>query len=320
MMRTTAVLSTLFVVTALTSINCTPEFTTCGVDLACGGGSSEESTSSKATGTSSTGSVGGGNHGGGGGMETSSSTSGTGGQGGGCAADEKVCGENCVKRDDPLYGCADDQCNPCPTSHNTAMCQSGACAIDMCDPGYGDCDTDPMTGCEADLMASAVNCGACDVPCSGDSLQCDTGICQTPCGPLPNSTSDYLCWVYGNPMTVGANHIGLRGGINQDVDPFNNSASCINPNAGDPFVLCDLGTPVPTDTILALAGQHAMATQFSGSIAGTFDCSVDICGGAAYGYKQGVECGQMMTGSASGCLSVMSDPNFGGTKVVSFAP
>ncbi|MEZ4294997.1 MAG: DNRLRE domain-containing protein [Polyangiaceae bacterium] len=48
-----------------------------------------------------------------------------------------------------------------------------------CGAGVGDCDADPQTGCETDLLADVSNCGtcghACDFPNAGES--CDTGAC-----------------------------------------------------------------------------------------------------------------------------------------------
>ena len=47
-----------------------------------------------------------------------------------------------------------------------------------CDAGYADCDTNPATGCEADL-SSAATCGDCAIACSYDhaAAECNQGAC-----------------------------------------------------------------------------------------------------------------------------------------------
>lgn len=86
--------------------------------------------------------------------------------------------------------------NGCETRTNTEMhcggcfvgcappnamgdCSSGTCDVGMCHAGWGDCDGDPMNGCETPLT-SLTDCGRCGVPCSpafaiGD---CSTGTCE----------------------------------------------------------------------------------------------------------------------------------------------
>ena len=58
----------------------------------------------------------------------------------------------------------------------TAGCLlGGACTV-----GYGDCDNNPATGCEADLFSLA-NCGACGAACgplSNASSECHLGTCR----------------------------------------------------------------------------------------------------------------------------------------------
>ncbi|MEZ4390488.1 MAG: FG-GAP-like repeat-containing protein [Polyangiales bacterium] len=55
--------------------------------------------------------------------------------------------------------------NVCPSgASSTAVCASGACGL-QCDPGAGDCDSDPANGCEVTLSSSAANCGACGAAC-----------------------------------------------------------------------------------------------------------------------------------------------------------
>lgn len=67
----------------------------------------------------------------------------------------------------------------CTLDHATARCDAGVCAIDRCDVGWGDCDTMPGTGCEADLRAPE-RCGACETACVVPAPLCGTQLDGTP--------------------------------------------------------------------------------------------------------------------------------------------
>lgn len=58
---------------------------------------------------------------------------------------------------------------------STVGCSSSVCRIDACEPGRGDCDSDPSTGCETDTQADPANCGRCGNDCGGGS--CTAGAC-----------------------------------------------------------------------------------------------------------------------------------------------
>jgi hypothetical protein len=65
----------------------------------------------------------------------------------------------------------------CPALHGTPMCVKSACVID-CAPGFGDCDHDPLTGCETSV-SDVDNCGACGKKCpsTGGEPYCVDGQC-----------------------------------------------------------------------------------------------------------------------------------------------
>jgi hypothetical protein len=54
----------------------------------------------------------------------------------------------------------------CVLDNATARCSAGVCVVNQCNPGFGDCDLDLSTGCEADLSLS---------PCHQRSAGCITG-------------------------------------------------------------------------------------------------------------------------------------------------
>jgi hypothetical protein len=63
----------------------------------------------------------------------------------------------------------------CATLPNAAAaCTDGACVIGTCGPGFASCDGNASNGCEVDLRADRMNCGACGNVCPGT---CRDGVC-----------------------------------------------------------------------------------------------------------------------------------------------
>ena len=257
--------------------------------------------------TTSTASVGGD---GGGGGDASSSVS-AGGSGGGCDVGEKDCDGTCVDVDDPDFGCTPTECAPCDLVGATAACQSGQCVIGECLDGFDDCDNEVNTGCETDLMNDLDHCGACNDSCSVTGADCAIGICTGPCGAVPE-TGLHACWVYGT-LSVPANQfVGLAGGVadpdqgetiqNEFLDPW-----CVNPDMGEPFVLCDLGDAQPNWDIQFRGGLHI--SPGSGTITGTWDCGTTTCGGEVYIYLNKEEVGSLVEDVAEGTVSTIAHFN-----------
>lgn len=100
-----------------------------------------------------------------------------------CPAGQRRCSGACVSVNDPLHGCGDPSCAPCPSAHASMACDRGACIVATCDPGYADCNAAATDGCESDLSTPAT-CGACATTCaplaplcapSGATFQCTNG-------------------------------------------------------------------------------------------------------------------------------------------------
>lgn len=76
--------------------------------------------------------------------------------------------------------------NTCATGPNAfPTCTNGACGL-SCARGFGDCDRDPFTGCEADLLNDPFTCGSCFTQCFAGPNQfatCSVGRCMAQCAP-----------------------------------------------------------------------------------------------------------------------------------------
>ncbi len=70
--------------------------------------------------------------------------------------------------------------NACAFDHASAGCDDGACSLEACDAGWGDCNADAADGCETDLSSDAAHCGGCDQACP-DGERCQDGSCAAPC-------------------------------------------------------------------------------------------------------------------------------------------
>jgi len=69
--------------------------------------------------------------------------------------------------------------NVCSVPGATAVCAAGACRLDACLAGRGDCDMSATNGCEVDLNATVAHCGACGARCDlpNATASCAAGRC-----------------------------------------------------------------------------------------------------------------------------------------------
>ena len=74
-------------------------------------------------------------------------------------------------------------CGDCDTSckndNGKTDCVAGVCQP-TCAAGFGDCDLNPVNGCETNVRTSLTDCGACGQLCdlAHASETCDTGVCK----------------------------------------------------------------------------------------------------------------------------------------------
>lgn len=62
--------------------------------------------------------------------------------------------------------------NACSTGNDTSTCVDGTCQL-ICPSGLADCDGNPKNGCETDVSADSLNCGACAHKCTRPSTCLD---------------------------------------------------------------------------------------------------------------------------------------------------
>ncbi|MEM1415604.1 MAG: hypothetical protein AAGH15_11925 [Myxococcota bacterium] len=86
----------------------------------------------------------------------------------GCGADLSRDPENC--------GACGVSCMAAPGAR--AVCMAGTCGI-ACRANRGDCNAEPLDGCEVRLLESNDHCGRCDAPCTPGSA-CVDGECEGP--------------------------------------------------------------------------------------------------------------------------------------------
>ena len=67
----------------------------------------------------------------------------------------------------------------CTAPNAVSFCAMGTCQIQFCNMGFGNCDGNPLTGCETNLLNDVHNCGMCGRTCMGQNatMFCMGGTC-----------------------------------------------------------------------------------------------------------------------------------------------
>lgn len=132
----------------------------------------------------------------------------------------------------------------CPALHGTPSCVSSACVID-CDEGFGDCDADPLTGCETSTH-DVDNCGKCgnECPATGGEPYCVDGKCGvTPCDSgQGDCDGDHVC---ETGLDDDPDNCGRCGNV---CAAANGSVACVNgqcvvTSCDDGWENCNAGDP-----------------------------------------------------------------------------
>ncbi|TAK26428.1 MAG: hypothetical protein EPO40_20230 [Myxococcaceae bacterium] len=97
----------------------------------------------------------------------------------------------------------DRSCGVCAAANAVVSCIAGACRIERCNAGFGDCNARFEDGCETPLD-SVMNCGRCGMAC-GVSALCIAGACvnQRSC-PVSGERGCGLVNVQGGSFQLGS--------------------------------------------------------------------------------------------------------------------
>ncbi len=139
--------------------------------------------------------------------------------GNGCETDSSTDAFNCG-------GCGE----ACLVEGGVGTCIGGFCDVGTCIGNFGDCDDNPLNGCEADLFYDEGNCGACGRPCApaNGAGVCDEGECaiETCLGAFEDCDGDADTGCEANT----ASSLNNCGGCGLVCDFVGASESCV---AGD---------------------------------------------------------------------------------------
>lgn len=104
--------------------------------------------------------------------------------------------------------------NACALPNATPACAASACAIASCNAGFADCDKLTGNGCEINLNADILNCGACGAACpagANSTAACAAGKCGITCAAGYadcNGNPNDGCEVYLNGDTANCGACG----------------------------------------------------------------------------------------------------------------
>lgn len=184
----------------------------------------------------------------------------------------------------PANGCEIDtrsnatNCGACGTncsrpSANTA-CVSGACVLQSCVSGRGNCDGNAANGCETDLTASAANCTACGVVCPAPR------ICSNGCG-FSCSGGQTLCGM--NCITTATDPLNCGGCGRNCVLPHAtagcSSGACTVAHCDSGWADCDnMASNGCEENIGTDVGNCGGCRLTCSAVNGTANCAAGVCG------------------------------------------
>lgn len=84
------------------------------------------------------------------------------------------CETNIATNNDHCGSCG-NSCQALTPNAMTMTCMNSICAIEECNANFGNCNLDPVDGCETDFQSDPLHCTACAMSCGGG--ECNNGVC-----------------------------------------------------------------------------------------------------------------------------------------------
>ncbi|MBL8680772.1 MAG: hypothetical protein JNK05_16455 [Myxococcales bacterium] len=252
----------------------------------------------------------------------------------GCASGQLRCDGLCVdvQSNDAHCGACGRRCGA--VANGRTQCSNGMCDL-RCSPGFGNCDNNIATGCEASLETNA-NCGRCMAPCGAGSTcnatlrSCQASCTGTDCGGACIDTTSSIshCGACGNVCPTLANAVpGCTAGRCQsncaagygdcDANPANGCEAQLSSNAAH-CGACGRPCSFPNATASCVGGACVLGTCNSGfancdgnpanGCETNTQTSADNCGGCG---RVCALANAMAACSAGACVLGPCVPNFG---------
>jgi hypothetical protein len=97
-----------------------------------------------------------------------------------CGCVPKTCVSASLSCGTAADGCGGTlDCGVCAAANGSAQCVNGSCQLTGCDPGFDDCDGNPLNGCESNLQSDPNHCLDCATVCTAanGTPVCTNGVC-----------------------------------------------------------------------------------------------------------------------------------------------
>lgn len=160
--------------------------------------------------------------------------------------------------------------NVCEAPWNgIAGCVDSTCGLAACEPGFEDCDQDPITGCEIDIHNDSNNCGGCGIECGVDEA-CQAGACVEV---APGDSCDH-------PLVVGPGQHSLAWYATEPMDYLFDGGSCSSqPGRGADLVMAYTATATGRATVTidkpANTGLHVVVSGDSCGVVQEIACNAE---------------------------------------------
>ena len=214
-----------------------------------------------------------------------------------------ACGVDCQGRSCCAGACADLQgdarnCGACGKAcafnNAAATCRASVCTPGACNPGFSDCNANPMDGCEVSLSGDTGNCGACGKSCAVPNAvaACIGGACSLgACNPgFRNCDGDAANGCETNSDKDSANCGGCGSSCAQLPQAMAQcvAGACAIGACAQGYGNCDKidgnGCEVDITTSLAHCGACGSACPVLANVVVTCVAGKCVIGGCAQGY------------------------------------